>query len=71
MKSLVILSSLFFLSPQEPPKDAYVCLNKTSEVYHLDKDCTALKRCTHEVVKTTPEEAKSKYGKQRLCGYED
>jgi len=70
MKTLILFSSLF-LFLQQQPKVAYICMNKSSEVYHVDSNCAALKRCTHEVVKTTPEEAKSKYGKKRLCGYED
>lgn len=70
MKTLLLLATLFFVA-QEQPQVAYVCLNKTSEVYHLKSDCSALKRCTHEVVKTTVTEAKEKYAKKRLCGFED
>jgi hypothetical protein len=69
MKILLIISTLFFLQETEP-KAAYICLNKTSEVYHFNKECRGLKRCTHEVLTTNEKDAKEKYGKLRLCGYE-
>ena len=48
---------------------AYICNNQKTEVYHLDKDCSALKRCTHEVKEVTESIAINKLHK-RLCGRE-
>ena len=57
--------------------NVYICVSKNAKVYHIDKDCHGLARCTHEVRKVTLSEIaeRSRSGqdkqKHRLCGYED
>lgn len=50
-------------------KTVYVCQNGVTEVYHVDKECKGLMKCTHEVKTIILEKAKEY--KLRLCGWED
>lgn len=70
MKRLVILTlsiiALSFSGSNDP--SALICNNGTTEVFHLNENCQGLKRCDHEVLKMTKNEALEKG--MRLCGYE-
>ncbi len=66
MKTITIFILLFLFTPENP--ELYICDNQTSEVYHLDQNCEALKRCTHEVNQIT--RGKAKELERRLCGFE-
>ena len=71
MKSILILALLTLsLSFNTRSRQVYICNNGKTTVYHLDKDCRALRdRCTHGVVPMGLGEAQEKGLK--LCGYED
>ena len=47
----------------------YVCHSTGSKKYHLKQNCGGLKRCKHEVITMSSEQAE-KIG-LGLCGYED
>ncbi|OFZ51113.1 MAG: hypothetical protein A3D92_09075 [Bacteroidetes bacterium RIFCSPHIGHO2_02_FULL_44_7] len=71
MKTGLILFISFFALSFAPSqqKTVFLCDNGTTEVYHLDKDCSALRRCTHGVIPLSLPEAKEKG--LRACGLED
>jgi hypothetical protein len=72
MKKLIALAFVFILlaCTTDGSTNVYICISNASEVYHLDKNCRGLKRCTHEVKIVTKNEAIRTYGR-RICGYED
>ncbi len=49
--------------------NVFICNNGKTEVYHLTKECSAMKRCTSGIKPLKLEEAKEEG--LRLCGYED
>ena len=73
MKTLLALSILALtisFASNKPSRQVYICNNGKTTVYHLDKDCHALRdRCTHGVVPMGLGEAQEKGLK--LCGVED
>jgi hypothetical protein len=69
---LLYISAAWIPASSEASADdskAYICNNKQTEVYHLNAQCSALRRCTHDVVETTVSAAKEKG--LRVCGNED
>jgi hypothetical protein len=48
----------------------FVCISPDAPVYHFDKYCRGLARCSHQIIITSRTEAINKYNR-RLCGYED
>ncbi|MCF8459716.1 MAG: hypothetical protein K9G46_03255 [Flavobacteriales bacterium] len=48
----------------------YICDSKSSKAYHKDKNCFALKNCTHEIKTVSLYDAQNTYGRT-LCGHED
>jgi hypothetical protein len=64
----IILAGLALSFTSSEP-NVYICNNGKTEVYHLNKECSALKRCTHGIRPMTLSEAKNK--RLRLCGNED
>lgn len=58
-----LLSAPFLKTGEEK---VYVCNNKTSEVYHTNRQCKALHKCSHEIIDITKSDAINKYGK-RAC----
>lgn len=73
MKQLLLITAAIVAlacSSSDTDKEVYICISKSAEVYHFNKDCRGLNRCTHEVKKVSLSEAKEKYSR-RLCGYED
>ncbi len=46
----------------------YICHSQSAYSYHYKQDCKGLSRCTHDVLKVTLEDAKTKY-KRKLCGW--
>ncbi len=72
MKQLLFTTALLVLTsfaPTSEDTNVYICDNGKTEVYHLDKNCSALRKCTHGVKPLKLSEAKAK--KLRLCGLED
>lgn len=67
MKILTIALLILFSSTEDAK--VFICDSPSSEVYHVDENCEALKRCKHEVKEITLEEAKDL--ERRLCGFED
>jgi len=39
----------------------YICNNGRTQVYHVSKDCSALKRCTHEIKEVSESDAIKKW----------
>ena len=58
MKRLILLSGLLALSFKPIDSKVYVCKSESSVAYHATTDCRGLKRCTHEVVTVTIDEAR-------------
>ena len=50
-------------------KTVYVCISPNEKVYHVDKNCPALKRCKHDIIEVTKVDAIGEY-KRVLCGDE-
>ena len=50
-------------------RNVYICKGKSSERYHLDKECRGLKNCSTDIYSVSLEEAR-KLGRT-LCGWED
>jgi hypothetical protein len=48
----------------------YICNNGKTEVYHVSKDCSSVKRCTHEIKEVSETDAINKYQlrKCKTCG---
>lgn len=48
----------------------YICDNRKTEVYHVNKNCSALKRCTREIKEVSESDAinKWKLRKCKTCG---
>lgn len=48
----------------------YICNNGKTQVYHVNKNCSALKRCTHEIKEVSESDAinKWKLRKCKTCG---
>ena len=65
---LIVLISLSF--KEDTQSTVYICNSRSSKAYHLDKNCFALKNCSHNVYAVSREDAIHKYGR-RLCGHED
>lgn len=61
--TLSLLSAPFLKTGDEI---VYLCNSKTSEVYHTNRQCKALKKCSHEIIEVTKADAINKYGK-RAC----
>lgn len=55
---LIILAELAFSFTSSEP-NVYICNNGKAEVYHLGKECSAMKRCTSGVKPLTFVEAKA------------
>jgi hypothetical protein len=56
------------LSDDAPTTVVYICGPKGAKRYHYSNTCCGLKRCTHEIVETTVEDAEN-FG-LTLCKYE-
>lgn len=65
---LIVLISLSF--KEDTQSTVYICNSRGSKAYHLNKNCFALKNCSHNVYAVSREDAIYKYGR-RLCGHED
>jgi hypothetical protein len=39
----------------------YICNNGQTSVYHVSKNCSAIKRCTHDILEVSEPEAVNKY----------
>lgn len=63
------VSIFAFSSWKSSSGNVFICDNGKTEVYHLDKECHGLKRCTTGITPLTLKEAKDKG--LRLCGYEE
>jgi len=72
MKALLFTSVVLFFSIAATQSDTtvYICVSKSSKAYHLDRDCFALKNCTHEIKAVSLYDAQNTYGR-KLCGHED
>ncbi len=70
MKVILLIAGLLLSAVGDESTNVYICLSVNAEVYHYNRNCQGLKRCTHEVKTVTKTEAINKY-KRRLCGYED
>jgi hypothetical protein len=48
----------------------YICNNSKTEVYHVSKNCSAIKRCTHEIKEVSEADAINKWQlrKCKTCG---
>jgi len=69
MIKLLLSSSLFVLLSTSNSTNVYICNSENAVAYHYDKTCRGIKRCTHDILEVTKEEALEK--KLRLCGWED
>lgn len=69
--SLITLVSFtsFNQSSSNQNDEVYICVSNTAEVYHSDRDCWGLNKCTHDIKKVTLKEAVYKY-KRRYCKIE-
>ncbi|MGZ6523188.1 MAG: hypothetical protein ACXVDT_15240, partial [Bacteroidia bacterium] len=56
--SLVLLMNVSFT----PPGNVFICVSKSSKVYHSNKNCRGIKNCTHEIREVTVSDAKNVYG---------
>jgi hypothetical protein len=74
MKKLLLGGALFvaftFTSGSSLDTKVFYCNNKSTQVYHLTKECRGIKRCTHEIKGATKVYATGNL-KLTLCGYED
>ncbi|HWJ25513.1 MAG TPA: hypothetical protein VNS32_03165 [Flavisolibacter sp.] len=43
----------------------YVCDSRTSEAYHINKNCRGLNRCTHTIIEVTEKQAIDSYHKRK------
>lgn len=59
MKTLLLILSAYTLTllPSQSTT-AYICVSPTAKKYHYSKSCSGLQKCTHEIRKTTVDEAK-------------
>jgi hypothetical protein len=68
---LAMLLSLAFFTPNTQggtgtktilpvASNVYVCNNGKTEVYHVNKNCSALKRCSHEIKEVSESDAINK-----------
>lgn len=59
MKTLLLILSAYCVSvvPSQSTT-AYICVSPTAKKYHYSKNCSGLQRCTHEIRKTTVDDAK-------------
>ncbi len=76
----LLLSFTFFTSNTQAPaivkvvhpraSAVYICDNGKTQVYHVSKNCSALKRCTHEIKEVSETDAinKWKLRKCKICG---
>lgn len=71
MKRLLFIAvtAILFSFTSTGDSTVYMCNNGKTEVYHIDYECRAMKKCTHDIVELTLVQAKKKG--LRLCGYED
>ena len=69
MKLLFSLLLIGILHPSFVPKPnsekVYICVSKTSAVYHVTNKCRGLQKCTHTIKEVTEKEAKDDYGKKK------
>ncbi len=68
MKLLFCMLTLVVVNTNTSSSDVYICISKTASKYHLSESCKGLSRCTHQVKKTSKDEAK-RLG-YTLCGWE-
>ncbi len=66
MKTILFTTALFLFSATNT--SVYICVSKSSEVFHYKKECQGIKRCSHEVKVVSLETAISMG--RRECGYE-
>ena len=59
MKKFLLTTSIFiFLTAfQTKEKEVFICKSKSSEKYHLKKDCSGIKRCKSKIKKITKKKA--------------
>lgn len=59
MKTFLLAISVytFSLAPSQSTA-VYICVSPTGKKYHYSKNCRGLQRCTHEIRKTTVDDAK-------------
>jgi hypothetical protein len=70
MKNYFFIYLLFILTAfsfKESEK-VLICKSPTAYAYH-NGYCQGLKKCTHEIIEVSREEAFNKYGKNKACGY--
>ena len=66
---IVQISILGFIGLSDNVKSVFICKGKSSERYHLEKNCRGLKNCSTDIAVVTLEEAR-KIGRT-LCKWED
>ena len=56
-------------SASAPERTVYVCVSKTAYAYHLNRNCSGLARCTHEI-KSESESTAIADGRKlcKICG---
>jgi len=55
-----------FSSAKPSSTKVYICDSPTAYAYHLDKNCSGLRHCTHGVLTVTKDQAINGYGR-RAC----
>ena len=68
-KLLILVAILSFGFQSDNSNSVYICVSKSASKYHLDRDCGALKNCTHQIKSVSKSEA-IELG-YSLCGHED
>jgi hypothetical protein len=67
--AFLIFIAVIALSFQEPQKLAlvseaqsyFICVSASAEVYHDTRDCSGLKKCTHDIAEVSKEDAEQKF----------
>jgi hypothetical protein len=68
MKHLLVISAFiacsFSTKVSSENTNVYICNSSSSEVYHVDLECSGLKVCKHEILKVTQYEAVYDFGRR-------
>lgn len=67
--TLIAIVFLLATSFSTKTQRVYVCDSEYASKYHLDPNCQGLNKCTHNIIETSLDSAKTYFG-FGLCGFE-